>query len=140
MKCTTEFGVYVKAESDSNLLFGCLYVDDLLVTGNSEAEIFEFKEKMMQEFEMTDLGLFSYFLGIEFKKTESGMVMHQGKYVVDLLKKFIMFKCNPAVTPAETGFVLEKEGSEKAVDFTQFRQMVGSLRYLCHVTSVFLGY
>lgn len=126
MKCTTEFGVYVKG-GRTDLLLVCLYVDDLLVTGSNESGIAAFKKEMM-----TDLGHLAYFLGIEFKKVESGMVMHQAKYATDLLKRFHMFKCNPAATLAETGSVLEKEGAEEEVDATQYRQIVGSLRYLCN--------
>ena len=37
---------------------------------------------------MSDLGDFNYFLGIEFTKTKHGIVMHQTKYTLDLLKRF----------------------------------------------------
>lgn len=124
MKCTTEFGVYVK-ESISELLIVYLYVDDLVVTGSSEPDIKEFKARMMKEFEMTDLGHLAYFLGIEFKQVEGGTVMHQAKYTTNFLKRFSMFKCNPTATPAETGLVLEKDGAEDEVDATKYRQMVG---------------
>ncbi|KAK2974850.1 hypothetical protein RJ640_027901 [Escallonia rubra] len=39
-------------------------MDDLIYTGNSETMIHEFKEDMMKTFEMSDLGLMHYFLGI----------------------------------------------------------------------------
>ena len=42
-----------------------LYVDDLIFMGNSQRLIEEFKRDMTKEFEMTDLGLMKYFLGIE---------------------------------------------------------------------------
>lgn len=45
----------------------CLYVDDLLITSAYEAEIRRVKSKLMQEFEMFDLGNLSYFLGMEVK-------------------------------------------------------------------------
>ena len=54
----------------------CLYVDDLLVTGSSEKLISKFKLQMLIEFEMSDLGKLNYFLGIEFTKTEDGVLMH----------------------------------------------------------------
>ena len=49
----------------------------------------------MNEFEMSDLGLLSYFLGMEFRMTQYGTVMHQSKYAQDLLKKFNMQQSNP---------------------------------------------
>lgn len=65
MKCTTEHGVYVK-RSKSELLMLCLYVDDLLLTDNCKKEIEDFKYDLSNEFEMSNLGNISYFLGIEF--------------------------------------------------------------------------
>ena len=63
----------------------CLYVDDLLITSSNEEAIVVFKGQMMNEFEMSDMGLLSYFLGIEFRMTRYGIVMHQSKYGQDLL-------------------------------------------------------
>lgn len=131
LKCTTEHGVYIKGSNTTNLTVVCLYVDDLLVTGNNETEIANFKGEMMREFEMTDLDLISYFLGIEFKRTDEGVIMHQGRYARDVLKKFRMVDCNSADTPTATGVNLVKDPNEEEVDVTLYRQMVGSLRYLC---------
>jgi hypothetical protein len=72
----TEHGVYVKKDSVKGIIVLCLYVDDLLITGNNEAHINEFKLALNKEFEMTDLGHMSYFLGIEFLKTDKGILMH----------------------------------------------------------------
>lgn len=63
-KCSVEYGVYVRMKGVKMLLI-CLYVDDLLVTRSNHAEIEEFKERMKSEFDMTDLGVLSYFLGME---------------------------------------------------------------------------
>lgn len=42
-----------------------LYVDDLLITGNDEDLIQQTRKALSTEFEMTDLGLLHYCLGIE---------------------------------------------------------------------------
>ena len=47
--------------------FPFTHVDDLIFTGNDNFLIGELKETMKNEFEMTDLGLLKYFLGIEVK-------------------------------------------------------------------------
>ena len=39
------------------MLMICLYVDDLIYTGNDRVMFEKFKESMMLEFDMTDLGL-----------------------------------------------------------------------------------
>lgn len=131
-KCSCEFGVYVRSKSVGNIIIVCLYVDDLLITGGNEGEIAELKKELMSEFEMTDMGVLSYFLGLEFKKTESDILMHQSKYATEILKRFNKVECNSVATPIEVGLVLEREGKEDKVDETEFKQIVGSLRYLCH--------
>ena len=84
-KYSCDYRLYVKVLECNTLLLVCLYVDDLLITGNNEEEISSFKDKMKYEFKMIDLGLLSYFLGIQFKQTPIGIVMHQSKYATDIL-------------------------------------------------------
>ena len=86
----------------------------------------------MTEFEMTDLGEISYFLGIEFLRTSKGLLLHQRKYAGEILKRFNMTDCTYVVTPMEVNLKLEKNQTEEAVDSTIFKQIVGSLRYLCN--------
>lgn len=54
------------------MLILCLYVDDLIYTGNNVEMMEEFKKSMMEEFEMTDLGLMNYFLGVEVIQKVAG--------------------------------------------------------------------
>ena len=42
-----------------------MYVDHVIVTGTSVEGAKEFKQQMMKEFEMIDLGLLTCYLGIE---------------------------------------------------------------------------
>ncbi|GAU25674.1 hypothetical protein TSUD_266010 [Trifolium subterraneum] len=131
VKCSVEYGVYVKHSDDKDMIIICLYFDDLLVTGSSPMEIENFKSQMKSEFEMTDLGKLTYFLGMELLETPKGVILHQAKYATEILKKFEMLDCNSAVIPADTRLKLEVDGSSETVDSTMFRQLIGSLRYLC---------
>ena len=65
VKCPYEHAVCIKKKAQNEILIACLYVDDLLFTRNSQQMFHEFKEDMFKEFEMTDSGLMSFFLGIE---------------------------------------------------------------------------
>lgn len=48
------------------MLVVCLYVVDLIYTGNDSAMINAFKKNMMSEYDMSDLGLMHFFfLGIK---------------------------------------------------------------------------
>ena len=56
------------------MLIVCVYVDDLIFTG--DFGIADFKAVMENEFEMTDLGLMKFFLGIEFKSMKVVFLYH----------------------------------------------------------------
>lgn len=65
----------------------CLYVDDLTYAGANPNMVQSFKEAVMKEYEMIDLGLMN-FLGIQVKQTKGDIFITQEKYIHDLLKKF----------------------------------------------------
>jgi len=64
-KFASNHGLYVKTNDYGDLLILCLYVDDVIFTTSNLKMIGDFKHIMVKEFEMTDLSLMSYFLGIE---------------------------------------------------------------------------
>lgn len=64
-----------------------LYVEDIFLTG-SEPLILECKRELASEFEMKDLGMMHYFLGLEIWKRPKDIFLSQEKYVVKLLDKF----------------------------------------------------
>ncbi|XP_014624146.1 secreted RxLR effector protein 161-like [Glycine max] len=90
----------------------------------------EFKKAMMQEYEMTDLGLMRYFLGMQVKQRPEQIFISQEKYADDLLKKFDMQDCKPLVTPMAMNEKLSKDDGQNKVDATVYISLVGSLIYL----------
>ncbi|KAG6534156.1 hypothetical protein ZIOFF_008041 [Zingiber officinale] len=106
-KCTQEHAVYTRGEGEARILVG-VYVDDLIVIGSSIEKINKFKQQMMTEFEMSDLGLLSYYLGIE------------------------MTDCNSTKHPMEPKTQLHKDLEGTQVDATEYRRIIGCLRYLLH--------
>jgi len=85
---------------------------------------------MMIEFEMSDLGMMHYFLGMEVVQSANGIFISQKKYVQDILDRFQMKDCNLVSTPTEFGLKLNKDHEGKKVDNTLYKQIVGSLMYL----------
>ncbi|XP_050910014.1 uncharacterized mitochondrial protein AtMg00810-like [Lathyrus oleraceus] len=110
----------------------CLYVDDILLTGSYEHEIAKFKKVLMNEFEITDLRKMTYFLGMKFMYSENGIILHQLKYELELLKRFELLNYKVVVTPVETNRKLDSNSEGDNADATTFNQLVGSLRYLCN--------
>lgn len=70
LKKCLEHAVYTKREGNKALIIG-VYVDDLLITGTSVETIKSFKKQMSRQFEMSDLGKLSYYLGIEVEQEKN---------------------------------------------------------------------
>ena len=85
---------------------------------------------MILESEMTDIGLMSYYLGIEVKQEEKRIFISPKAYAKSILKKFNMEESNVVSTPVDCGIKLSRYDEGSNVDATYFKSLVGSLRYL----------
>ena len=86
-KSKANSNLYYKVE-DGNPVMLLLYVDYQFVTGMNGFIVT--KRKIAAEFEMKDLGMMHYFLGMEVWQNADGIFLGQGKYVVEILKRFGM--------------------------------------------------
>ncbi|KZV57123.1 putative galacturonosyltransferase 3 [Dorcoceras hygrometricum] len=118
-KCPLEHALYVKLNKDGDILIVCLYVDDLIFIGNKPTTFDDFKRAMANEFEMTDLGLLSYYLGIEVEQREDCIFISQKGYAKEVLKKFEIEDCNPVNTPVEceVKLFLHNDGEKNLVGY-----------------------
>ncbi|XP_055831030.1 uncharacterized mitochondrial protein AtMg00810-like [Solanum dulcamara] len=88
---------------------------------------------MTNEFEMSDMGLLHYFIGLEVHQTDDGIFLSQRKYGKDLLNKFCMLNCKPTNTPMNINETLHQVNEEEEMtDARRFRSLVGGLIYLTH--------
>ncbi|GJV17818.1 ribonuclease H-like domain, reverse transcriptase, RNA-dependent DNA polymerase [Tanacetum coccineum] len=122
-KCALEQAIFTKTSRDSTLLIG-VYVDDLIITGTPKKEIDKFKDQMEEKFKMSDLGLLAYYLGIEVTQTGGDISIKQTAYANKILKEAGMIDCN------ETRLTKITEGT--MVNSTEYRSLIGCLRYLLH--------
>lgn len=129
-RCHNEYSLFTKTSREGKILFVSLYVDDLIFTGNDELMFLEFKNSMVREFDMTDLGGMRYFLGVEVLQRSDGIYISQRKYALEVLKRFGMEGCNSVHNPIVPGFKLFKDENGVKVDETYFSQVVESLMYL----------
>ncbi|GAA0144763.1 transmembrane signal receptor [Lithospermum erythrorhizon] len=72
-ECTSESTLFTKRDAEGSLIIVSLYVDDLIITGNNEELMVQFKNSMVKEFDMTDLGRMNYYLGIEVVQLRNGI-------------------------------------------------------------------
>lgn len=72
----------------------CLYVDDLIYFGTNEDIVKMFKKNMMNEFEMINLGMMKYFLGLKLRKARDKFFFHNKNMLKICLKGFIWTNAN----------------------------------------------
>ena len=92
--------------------------------------IADMKRNLDAEFEMKDLGMMHYFLGMEVWLCADGIFLGQGKYAVEILKRFGMMDCKAMATPMASNLKLLSDASSELVDAMMYHQMIGSLMYL----------
>lgn len=130
-KCASEQAVYTRGVGKTRLILG-VYVDDLIVTGGDPLEISVFKKQMSSEFEMSDLGKLSFYLGIEVEQEADCITIKQTGYAKKVLSRFGMENCNSTKVPMNPGAVLDEDKEGEAIDPIEYRRIVGCLRYLLH--------
>lgn len=106
------------------LICGCL-----IYTRNDAYMFVKFKQYMILEFDMSDLGKLHYFHSIEIVQTTAGIFVSQKKYVQEMFERFEMKGCNYVNPRMEQGMKLNKDHGGKKVDIL-YNQIVGSLIYL----------
>ncbi|XP_031261729.1 uncharacterized protein LOC116119932 [Pistacia vera] len=123
-----EYTLYIM-KNESGLAVVSLYVDDLLVTGSNPGELDQFKSAMQTKFEVTDLGLMTYFLGMEINQSAGGIFVCQQKYTAEILMEFGMENCKPVDTPLVPNLKLSKQDGAKRLDEGKYKSLVGCLLY-----------
>ena len=120
---------FTKSKTDSNLYFKVmngepmiflLYVDDLFLT-REENLITKCKKK---------LAAMHYFLGLEVWQSPERIFLNQGKYAVEILKRFDMLECKSMNTTMELKLNLLVDTSSELINATLYRQIIGSLMHL----------
>eukprot|EP00253_Pinus_taeda_P017799 PITA_17799 len=100
------------------------------------------KRNLATEFDMKNLGLMHYFLGLEVWQKDGEIFLGQGRYATDILKRFKMQVCRPMSTPMITNWkkidasddmdVNPKidASDDKDVNPTLYRHLIRFLMYL----------
>ena len=78
-----------------------VYVDDLIIAGNTPSAIKHFKLYLSTCFHMKDLGVLKYFMGIKVAKNSTGIFLCQRKYALDIISEAGLFGAKPVATPLE---------------------------------------
>ena len=65
-----------------------VYVDDVNIFGARDSPIAAFKAEVLSAFKITDAGIISYYLSMQIEHLKDSILVHQGTYVRQILKKY----------------------------------------------------
>jgi len=124
-----DFSLYVK-KTDHGIVVIVIYVDDLIITGNNDVDIFDLKKLLKQKFEMKDLGELRYFLSIEGIQSPKGIWLLQRQYALNKLSEYGMTGYKPISIPLEQNVKLSANEGDLVDDTIMYRRIVGRLIYM----------
>ncbi|KAM1354495.1 hypothetical protein PS2_028626 [Malus domestica] len=121
--------LFVK-QGGSSVVILLLYVDDIIITGNTASVMVDVIAALTKEFEIKDLGPLHYFLGIQIIQHVDGLFLSQTKYVTDLLTKTEMLESESCATPCLPYNRLLLDDGKPFNNPALYRSIVGALQYL----------
>ena len=116
--------------STGKCIYLIVYMGDIVITGTDQDGIQKLKQHLFSHFQKKDLGKLKYFLGIEVAQSNSGVVISQRKYILDILTDNGMMDCKPVDTPMDPNVKLVPSQGELLLDPGRYRRLVGKLNYL----------
>jgi hypothetical protein len=116
---------------DKDLFICQIYVYDVIFGSTNKSFYDELSKIMTDTFEMSMMGVLTFFLGFQIKQSKEGTFISQTKYTCDILKKFGMENAKPIKTPMGTNGHLNLDLGGTSVDQKVYHFMIGSLIYLC---------
>jgi hypothetical protein len=108
-----------------------IYVDDIIFGSTNKSFCEEFSKIMTDRFEMSMMGVLTFFLGFQIKQAKEGTFISQSKYTCGILKKFGMYNAKPIKTPMGTNGHLDLDLGGTSVDQKVYHSIIRSLLYLC---------
>nr|GEY51867.1 retrotransposon protein, putative, Ty1-copia subclass [Tanacetum cinerariifolium] len=128
--------VYIKA-SGSNITFVILYIDDILIMGNSIPMLQSVKTYLGKCFAIKDLGEAAYILGIKIYRDRSKRLIGlcQSAYIKKILKRYCMENSKRESIPMQEKLKLSKlQGASTPAEMKRMRNVpyasaVGSIMY-----------
>lgn len=107
-----------------------IYVDEILISGDSLTDIAALKSLLCRSFHMKDMGTPRYFLGLEIDRSNSGFFVSQRKYTTDMLKEFGMQNVTHLKLPMDAALKLTPHKEEPLLEPTLYQRLVGKMIYL----------
>ena len=122
-------------------IFISVYVDDITIFAAHSSNVESLIDHIKTEFEVTDLGIASWLLGLHITYTDEGISLSQQQYIDKVLDKFLPGPVRSVSTPLDKGTKLRSGTLEDRIaDPSFYQSIVGSLMYAVTGTRPDLAY
>lgn len=108
-------------QAGKSIVYMLVYVDDILITGNDNSLLQQTLTALATRFSIKEHEDLHYFLGIEAKRTPTGLHLCQRKYIIDLLTRTNMLTAKPITTPIASSPKLTLHSGTKLPDIQSRR-------------------
>ena len=100
------------AEHDDPFMIA-VHVNDLILAGTTDAKIAQVKQSITKKFDVKDMGVLNYFLGMQVIQKSGKIWIGQPTYTEKVLSKFGMDNARPVETPVDPNSKLTKATDER---------------------------
>lgn len=126
--------------TDNSSLIVAIYVDDILIFWKDETVRKKLKTSLSAAFKMKDMGKAANCVGLHITYGAGTIRLDQSKYTQEILQRFGMAECKPAVTPSDVNEKLSvsmcpsNERGKEDMAKIPYQEAVGCLLYLVQGT------
>jgi transposase InsO family protein len=115
------------------------HVDDILIAA-PDGVVDKVKARLSSKYEMKDLGVVSWYLGIKVTFGKGWVELSQRAFTRNILEEHRMLKANHRPTPAASGEAKTTAKLQPWQTTSNYRAVIGSLQYLTQTTRPDLAY
>ena len=129
IQAPSDHSLFIKKTASSFTLL-VVYVDDIILVGDSLTEFDHIKSILHNSFKIKNLAQLKYFSGLEVAHSKLGISLCHRKYCLDLLSDSGSINSKPVSTPSDPSIKLHHDSSLPYDDIPSYRRLVGILLYL----------
>lgn len=117
--------VYTKKFGNETVILAC-FVDDIIVFYKDVCHFDSVKSDLESHFELKNLGLLKYYLGMNISVENGEVCLSQRSYIENLLKRYNLHDCKPVDIP----MVKKLEDSTELCDQNEYQTLIGCLLFV----------
>jgi len=135
-QCPYEPGLFIKTFEDGSIIVVTTYVDDLLLTSNSQAHLDDEFKHLSADLPIGNREELSWHIGMHFQRFGNSLTIDQSAYIIETINEFNMASAKGRRTPRKLETQLSHHDAPKDEETYNeaqklpYRKLVGKLMYL----------